>query len=164
MPTLRIKKESPLHRKLCSMIQSRVRLAQKDRTNQEDVWRRAEERTLAYVPESEVDAVRRNSRNNSGKQSYTTIMLPYSYALLMSAHTYWTSVFFGRSPIHQYSGRHGESEMQTQALEALIDYQVEWDGTWTLLHLALHARKYGKGSWKYWDVEDCVRTAGRDAG
>ena len=97
MPTLKIKKDSPLHRKLCAMIQSRVLLAQKDRTNQEEIWRKAEERTLAYVHESEVDNVRRNARNNSGKPAYTTVMLPYSYALLMSAHTYWTSVFFGRS-------------------------------------------------------------------
>lgn len=155
MPTLRIKKESPLHRKVCAMIQSRIRMAQKDRTDQETVWRRAEERTLAYVPEAEADNVRRNARENSGKQSYMTIMLPYSYALLMSAHTYWTSVFFGRSPIHQYSGRHGESEMQTQALEALIDYQVEVGRLLGPYYIWLYdAGKYGRGVLgEYWDVE-----------
>ena len=125
MPTLKIKKDTPLHRKLCAMIQSRILMAQKDQTDQHEVWRRAEERTLAYVPESEVDNIRRNKRDLQGKPAYTTIQLPYSYALLMSAHTYWTSVFFGRSPIHQYAGRHGESEMQVQAIEALIDYQIE---------------------------------------
>ena len=155
MPTLKIKKESPLHRKLCAMIQSRVLLAQKDRTNQEEIWRKAEERTLAYVHESEVDNVRRNARNNSGKPSYTTVMLPYSYALLMSAHTYWTSVFFGRSPIHQYSGRHGETEMQIQALEALIDYQVEVGRLLGPYYIWLYdAGKYGCGILgEYWEVE-----------
>src|SRR5262245_27390540 len=102
MATLRIKKDTPLHRKICAMLQSRILMAQKERTNQETIWRKAEERTLAYLPEQDVDAIRRGRRENQGKPTYTTIMLPYSYALLMSAHTYWTSVFFGRSPVHQY--------------------------------------------------------------
>lgn len=154
MPTLKLAKDSPLHRKLAAMIQSRIEMAKKDQTDQHDVWRKAEERTLAYVHESEVDRVRRNKRDN-GKPTYTTIQLPYSYALLMSAHTYWTSVFFGRSPIHQYSGRHGESEMQVQALEALIDYQVEVGHLLGPYYIWFYdAGKYGCGILgEYWDVE-----------
>lgn len=137
------------------MLQSRILMAQRDRTDQESIWRKAEERTLAYVPEQSVDAVRRNKRDSSGKPAYTTLMLPYSYALLMSAHTYWTSVFFGRSPIHQYSGRHGETEMQVQALEALIDYQVEVGRLLGPYYIWLYdAGKYGIGILgEYWDVE-----------
>jgi hypothetical protein len=155
MPTLKIKKESPLHRKLTAMIQSRILMAQRDRTEQETIWRKAEERTLAYLPEQDVDATRRGRRDNEGKPVYTTIMLPYSYALLMSAHTYWTSVFFGRSPIHQYSGRHGETENQVQALEALIDYQVEVGRLLGPYYIWLYdAGKYGVGIMgEYWDVE-----------
>lgn len=155
MPTLKIKPEMPLHKKLCAMIQSRIVMAQKDQTDQHEIWRRAEERTLAYIPESEVDSVRRNRRETEGKPSYTTIQLPYSYALLMSAHTYWTSVFFGRSPIHQYAGRHGESEMQVQAIEALIDYQVEVGRILGPYYIWFYdAGKYGCGILgEYWDVE-----------
>lgn len=155
MPTLKIAKDSPLHRKICSMLQSRILMAQRDRTEQEEIWRKAEERTLAYLPEQEADAVRRNRRDVEGKPTYTTIMLPYSYALLMSAHTYWTSVFFGRSPIHQYSGRHGETEMQVQALEALIDYQVEVGRLLGPYYIWFYdAGKYGVGILgEYWEVE-----------
>lgn len=154
MPTLRIAKGSQLHSKLLAMIGSRIRMAQKDRTEQYEVWRTAEERTLAYVKESEADATRR-TRRRDGKPSYTTIMLPYSYALLMSAHTYWTSVFFGRSPVHQYSGRHGESEMQVQAIEALIDYQAEVGRLLGPYYVWFYdAGKYGCGVLgEYWDRE-----------
>lgn len=154
MPTLRIPYESQLHNKLRAMIMSRVKLAQKARTDQEKIWREAEERTLAYVKESEVDATRRSRREN-GEPTYTTIQLPYSYALLMSAHTYWTSVFFGRTPIHQYAGRHGESEMQVQALEALIDYQVDVGQLLGPYYIWFYdAGKYGAGILgEYWDVE-----------
>lgn len=124
MPTLRIPKESPQHRRLKNMIMSRIKMAQRMRSDQEDKWRKAEEIVGAYVHESEADRVRKN-RIDNGEPSYVTIQLPYSYALLMSAHTYQTSVFFGRDPVHQYSGRHGETEMQIQALEALISYQTD---------------------------------------
>lgn len=154
MPTLKLPKDSPLHKKLCAMIDSRVKLAQKDMTTQHEIWRKAEERTLAYLPETETDGKRRGRRDR-GETTYTTIQLPYSYALLMSAHTYWTSVFFGRSPIHQYTGLHGEAEMQIQALEALIAYQVEVGRMLGPYYIWFYdAGKYGCGILgEYWDVE-----------
>lgn len=124
MPTLRVKYNTPQHNKIKNMIESRISMAKRMRTDQEDKWRKAEEIVGAYVHESEADAVRRN-RKEDGEPAYVTIQLPYSYALLMSAHTYQTSVFFGRDPVHQFSGRHGESEMQVQALEALVSYQTD---------------------------------------
>lgn len=155
MPTLKIEKDSRLHKKLVSMIGSRISMALKDRTEQEEKWKKAEETTIGYVHESEADAVRRNKRNNSGDQNYTTIQVPYSYALLMSAHTYQTSVFFGRSPVHQYSGRHGEAEMQVQALEALIGYQTDVGGHLAPYYIWLYdAGKYGEGIiGEYWEEE-----------
>lgn len=155
MPTLRFAYDDPAHKKLCAMISSRVRLAQKNQTERHEKWQMAEERTLAYMPESSADVTRRNARNNLGQPKYTTIMLPYSYALLMSAHTYWTSVFFGRSPIHQYAGRHGESEMQIQAMEALIAYQVEVGAMMGPYYVWMYdAGKYGVGILgEYWEKE-----------
>lgn len=154
MPTLRIAPQSDLHKKIVAMISSRIKMAKKDRTNQEHTWQQAEERTMAYMPEQEADAVRRNARDN-GEPRYTTLMLPYSYALLMSAHTYWTSVFFGRSPVHQYAGRHGESEMQVQAMEAMIAYQVEVGNMMGPYYVWLYdTGKYGVGILgEYWDKE-----------
>lgn len=119
-----IDKKSPLHAKLVKMLDSRLKLALKGQSTQQDAWTKAEDSVLAYLPESELDVNRRIRREDKGEPQYTTIQLPYTYALLMSAHTYITSVFFARNPIHQFSGRHGESEQQVQALEALISYQA----------------------------------------
>lgn len=124
MRTLKIPKDGPLHRKLKRRLEQRVRMGLRGRLSREEKWRDAENRTLAYLPESEADAKRR-ARRDQGGVAYTTIQIPYTYSLLMSAHTYWTSVFFARNPIHQFSGRHGEGEMQVQATEALISYQID---------------------------------------
>jgi hypothetical protein len=126
MPALSksIPKQSELHAKLCKMLDSRLKLALKGQQMKHNAWQRSEDTMLAYVPESDLDSARKQKRD-SGQPKYTTIKLPYTYALVLAAHTYLTSVFFGRSPVHQFSGRHGEGEQQIQALEALIGYQVE---------------------------------------
>jgi hypothetical protein len=123
--TKNIPKESPLHRKLVKMLDSRLKIAHRGQETKHEAWSKAENSVLAYIPESELDAKRRTSREDRGEPRYTTIQLPYTYALLMAAHTYLTSVFFGRNPVHQFSGRHGEGEQQIQMLEALVAYQVD---------------------------------------
>src|SRR5215831_18858385 len=125
MPTLNIDFNSPVHARLISRISQRMKLARAKQSDQQKRWMDAENKMVAYLPESAFDAKRRLQREQSGRPTYTTIQLPYTYALVMTAHTYWTSVFFGRNPVHQFAGRNGTGEMQVQAMEGLIQYQVD---------------------------------------
>jgi hypothetical protein len=151
--SLNIAPESPLHKKLVPMLQTRIALARRGQQLQHIKWQDAEETTLAYIKPQEADQIRTNRRDLSGVPSYTTIQVPYSYALLMSAHTYWTSVFFSRNPVHQFTGRHGEGEMQVQAMEALIGYQYEVGQFVVPYYIWLYdAGKYGLGILgSYWE-------------
>lgn len=152
--TRNIPKGSPLHQKIVSMLTSRIRFAERARAQAVSKWEQAEERTLAWLPESDIDAIRNASRRG-GSPRYTTIQVPYTYALLMAAHTYLTSVFFARSPVHQFAGRHGEGEQQVQAVEALIGYQVEVGKFLVPYYIWLYdALKYGVGIINtYWQDE-----------
>jgi len=151
--TIDLKKGTSLHDVLKRKIESRIKLAIEEQQTKHQKWREAEERTLAYLPETEADAGRRVKRLQGGIPTYTTIQIPYSYGVLMSAHTYWTSVFFARNPVHQFMGRHGEGEQQTQAIEALIGYQVEVGEMMGPYYLWLYdIGKYGLGIvGEYWD-------------
>ena len=151
--SINLNTDSELHKKLVRMIDARIKMALQEHSRKYQKWREAEERTLAWMPEQTYDNVRRNKRQALGIPSYTTIQIPYTYAVLMSAHTYWTSVFFARNPIHQFMGRHGEGEQQTQALEALIGYQVEVGEFLGPYYIWLYeAGKYGAGVvGHYWD-------------
>lgn len=157
MPSLtkNIPKKSELHKKILGMLEARLKLAQKAQITRHVAWQKAEDTVLAYVPESDLDAKRKSAREGNGEPKYTTIKLPYTYALMMAAHTYLTSVFFGRSPVHQFTGRHGEGEQQVQALEALISYQVEVGEMMGPYYLWLYdSLKYGVGVLEeYWDIE-----------
>lgn len=158
MPSLtkEIPPNSGLHKKLVGMLSSRLKLAHKAQLEKHGDWDKAEDTILAYVPESDLDAARRNKRESEGEPKYTTIKIPYTFALLMAYHTYLTSVFFARSPVHQFAGRHGETEDQVQALEALISYQTEVGEMLGPYYLWLYdAGKYGLGVVEeYWCEEE----------
>jgi len=144
--TREIPKGSPLHQKIIAMLTARIRFAERSRARQVEKWQKAEELALGFIQESDLDAQRRANREQTGTPRYTTIQVPYSYALMMAAHTYLTSVFFSRSPVHQFAARHGEGEQQVQAVEALIGYQVETGGMLVPYYLWFYdAIKYGIG-------------------
>lgn len=127
-------------------LEARIKYSDKKRSDQIRKWEMAEDSALAYMPETDDDNLRRADRENGGNPRYTTIQIPYSYATLMTAHTYLTSVFFARSPVHQFTGRHGETEQQVSALEAMISYQVESGGHLVPYYIWIYdSGKYGAG-------------------
>lgn len=145
-PTLKIDNKSDVAREILRRLEARVRASERLLSKKHKAWKEAEERVLAYLPEREIDKVKKTEREQSGVVEYTTIQIPYSYAVLMAAHTYLTSVFMGRNPIHQFTGRHGESQQQVQAMEALIDYQTIVGRNIPTLYTWLYdAGKYGAG-------------------
>lgn len=144
--SLDISVKSPLHTKILDQLNSRYEFSANRMAGLHKKWMRAEDLFVAWTPEKDVDAIRRMQREQGGKPQYTTIILPYTYAQLMSAHSYWTTVFLGRNPIFQFQGRHGEAEMQVQALEALIAYQIEIGQMLPCFYFWLmDAGKYGLG-------------------
>ncbi len=153
--TIDIKRGGKLHQLIIDEVRDRIQFSKRKFQGRHKKWIEGEERALAFLPEREVDAKRRLKREG-GMPQYTTIQIPYSYAILMTSHAYWTTVFMSRSPVLQYSGRHGESEMQIQALEALIDYQMLVGNMMVPLYLwLLDQGKYGLGViGEFWDEEE----------
>lgn len=120
-----LKPGTPLHRKISDALKARLRMSDQGMRDRHQTMATNEELFQAYIPEKDVDALRRVKRENSGVPAYRTVEIPYSYAVLMTAHTYYTSVFLSRSPILQLSGRHGEAENKRLAVEALLNYQTQ---------------------------------------
>src|SRR3990167_5764898 len=94
--TLDIKYGSPLHTRILAGVRDRVEASKRALARRHDKWIKDEEAALAYLPEKDIDAARRLKREVKGETQYTTIQIPYSYAVLMSMHTYWTTVFIDR--------------------------------------------------------------------
>ena len=152
--SMEIRYGTKLHDKIRDMVRSRVMLSRRKLATEYERWAAAEDLYTAYVPTTEEDSERSADRS-AGAPEYTTITVPYSLATLLTAHTYWASVFLSRTPIFQYTARHGEGQQQVQAIEALIDYQVHVGGMLVPLYgWLLDAGKYGIGIvGNYWTEE-----------
>lgn len=151
---------SKLHHLILQNFKSRQRLARDEqRKKREEAWRESEDTFTAYMPETEVDNHRKGKRKG-GETDYVTINIPYSYAMLLTAHTYYTSVFLARDPIFQLRGRHGESQTAEMALESLLDYQLQAGGGMPALFVWLmDIGKYSHGVLgHYWDKEEFTLT------
>ena len=155
---------SKLHNLIITNFKSRLELARDEqRKKREEAWKTSEDTFTAYMPADEVDSLRKSGRK-SGDTEYTTIAIPYSYAMLLTSHTYYTSVFLARDPIFQFKGRHGESQDAETALESLIDYQLNAGNNLVPLFIWLmDIGKYSHGVvGHYWDKEEFTFTQYKD--
>ncbi|HEX6824732.1 MAG TPA: hypothetical protein VF077_00335 [Nitrospiraceae bacterium] len=152
-----LKFDSEEHNKLRDAVRTRFQMSKRKMALRDTAWTEAENLFLSYVPETEEER-RRKSAQKHGDVTFAKIVIPYSYATLLTAHTYWASVFLARAPIMQYTGRHGESHQKVQAIEALIDYQMNVGRMMVPLYLwLLDAGKYGMGVLgHYWTEETSI--------
>lgn len=150
---------TPLHAKILNAFLSRKKLGQQALDLRTAKWSDNEDAVKAYVKESDNDVLRKDARKD-GMPQYTTVNIPYSYATMLTIHTYLTSVLLSRSPILQFAGRHGEAQQSEQCVEALIDYQVQTGGAIPPLYIwLLDALRYGHGIvGSYWDKEEIPMT------
>lgn len=144
------------HSRLSEAIMARLKMSSDKMSERYDSFAESEKQFAAYVPAGDVDKARKAKKSSDPTtQDYVTIEMPYSYAVAMTVHTYVTGVFLGRSPIYQFQGRHGETEDQIMALEALMDYQcVAGDHVSTLFTTLFDPLQYGFSvTGQYWATE-----------
>jgi len=145
--------DSAKHRMIRYALEERLQLSRTRMALRYGDFIKNEEQFQAYLPETEGDA-RRRKLTEQGRPQYTTLVVPYSYAVAMTAHTYWTSVFLSRTPVFQFNDRHGNGN--TQAVEAFIDYQVNVGQMLVPLYIwLLDPARYGFGVLGcYWEEEE----------
>jgi hypothetical protein len=144
----------PQHAKIVDAVVARKKYWEQEYTDKLERLAKDDDIYTCYIKETAEDSKRKQNKED-GEPEYTTVVVPYSYAALLSAHTYWSSVFLSRSPIHQFTGRHGESESRVQAVEAVIDYQTLVGDLLSRYYVWMHdAPRYGYGVLcTYWSEE-----------
>lgn len=144
-----------LHAKILREVIDRKRYSESKMSDHYRRWEKADSDMKGYLPTTPDDAYRNNKRETAGKLDYVTLDVPYNFAVIASMHTYITSVFLSRSPVYQFSGRHGEGQNSVIALESVIDYQTKvGEHTPYLYSWIWDACKYGVGIiGEYWEEE-----------
>lgn len=148
-----------MHERVLCAVRQRYMMSRDKMSDRHSKWQEMEDQFQMYTKPTKNDKKREDLRTQ-GVPQYTTIVIPYSLAMLLTAHTYWSSVFLGRTPIFQYQGRHGETAQNEQAVEAVMDYQIGVGQNMIPLYIWLmDAGKYGLGViGSYWDEEVCRYT------
>jgi hypothetical protein len=136
---------SEKHKKVLEAVMQRVKMSRDKFSSVFSRYALDEEAYRAYVKPTDNDKVREQIRKD-GKPQFTTIYVPYTLSILWAMHTYWSSVFLGRSPIWQIGARHAEPHRNVLALEAMLDYQV-YSGKHMVPYYIwlMDAGKYGRG-------------------
>lgn len=144
-----------LHKKILREVDERKKYSERKMGDHYRRWEKADSDMKGYLPTTEADTYRKAQRETAGKLDYVTLDVPYNFAVIASMHTYITSVFLSRSPIYQFSGRHGESQDSVIALEAVMDYQTKVGEQIPYLYSWVwDACKYGVGIiGEYWEEE-----------
>ena len=141
----RLRYGTELHKFVLDAVVRRKRFSQEKMRERHTAWRKNDEAFLAYMPEKDADAKRRTKRDQ-GEPQFTTIYVPYDYAVLMSAHTYWTSVFLSRSPVFQFGAYSERGQSASVAVESVLDYQLNRGRMLPPLYIwLLDVGKYGLG-------------------
>jgi hypothetical protein len=120
----RLRFGSKMHTRVMSALDERRKIAYENVEETYERWKDNEERYLAYMPESESDSVKRMMRDSGQGPQTTTLIIPMSYALLMTWHTYMTTVMLGRHPVHQWEGRTEFGQKGKMSVETLMEYQT----------------------------------------
>ncbi len=143
------------HSRILNYLIERKRFSSGKMQDSHDRWKAIDDSMRGYLKTSDVDAIRKAKKLGTGKLDYVSLEVPYAFAIVSSMHTYVTSVFLGRSPVYQFSARHGEPQNSVMAVEASMDYQLSAGG-----HLPYHYNwmwdgcKYGFAvQGEYWDEE-----------
>lgn len=154
----RLRYGTQLHQFVLDACLRRKRFSEEKMRERYNKWRQDDDAMLSYMPEKDTDARRRQLRENGGEPQFTTIYIPYDYAVLMAAHTYWTSVFLSRNPILQYQGQSDSSQSAELAVESLVNYQMVTGRNIPQLYVwLLDVGKYGVAVLgEHWDDEKII--------
>ncbi len=106
---------------ILKQAQAWVKASDEKLTERARAWEDAEKANQSYLPKADAE---RRGRADREEVAFTKVVIPYSYAMLMAAHTYLCSVFLGRDPIFQYDGKNGQGQDQVLKVEAMVKHNV----------------------------------------
>lgn len=154
------KKHDVLVKALCSRADASKK--QMDKFSKQ--WSQADDSMRAYIHEKELDRKKKHAKEYGGEVDYVTLEVPYTFATVMTAHTYYSSVILSRNPLWQYTARHGAGQDSILAVEAVMDYQ-QMAGAHKppLYHWLYDLAKYSFAvGGEYWEEEERVVSSLKD--
>ena len=123
MVNLELRYGKEKHTSIRDALRGRRKVARDKLRDKYSRWEEDEKRHEAYMPARDADTIR-NAARQAGMPQYTTIEIPFSYAMHLTTHMYWSGIFLSRNPIYELAETHGAGQNSAQAMEAMLTYQM----------------------------------------
>ena len=121
--------KSAIHRRIIDQVMTRARLSHSVISNRFDSWRSIDKLLVTYVRPGEEDLEVKAADPNKP----TTIVFPYSYAVLETLLTYLSASFFN-DPIFRYTGSSPEDTVGAILLEMVVQKHCQKNKVALSLH------------------------------
>lgn len=115
-----LRKGTKMHDKVRDRVRDRYQMSYREMVKRWPEWRKIIKDRYSFLDSQDL-----KRKNRSRSDNDLEVKIPFTWAMQQTAVMYLTSVFLGRNPVFQYTGRHGEGQDKVQGMEALIDYQLQ---------------------------------------
>lgn len=148
-----------LHSKLLQALLDRITLSEKGMADHHLRWQNNEKYYMMYKKKTSKDAMAAAKEAN-GETDYKSVVVPASYANLLTAHTYMVNVFLNRPAIFDVEGIDGSGAEKELAMASLLQYQVRVGEMEVPMFIwLLDFLRYGVGCvGNYWEEEQIPLT------
>ena len=153
--------KSDLHKRIVNTVMDKARASNSVISNRFSPWRDIDKLLTTYVAPSEDD---KNVKANDPNKP-TTIVFPYSYAVLETMLTYLSSAFF-QDPVFRYSGSSPEDTLGAMMMELVVQKHCQRNKVPLALHTMFRDMlAYGIGPVAPgWEVRTGMRQVQRKQG
>ncbi len=150
-------KSGSTHEQILKAVVQRIALAETNISTHFDRWREAEKYYMLYKKKTKKGGVAQRKDDMDGEYDYRSTVMPYSYAMLLTAHAYMVNVFLNRDPVLQSVGLNGEGADKELVMDSMLEYQMQQgEINVPFLIWLLDVLRYGVGIMgNYW-AEDII--------
>lgn len=165
-PIDRLKPGSELHNRVKQYLLDRIRFSERKMSAFYSRWRWNESRIQAYIQLPDYEQRLKEMNEAHAPPAVTSIVVPYSFATLMTISTYHLHTFAGRRPMFQVGANKKETVGGARNIETVLQYNADHTrmvaALWQFL---LDAQTYGVGVLRNtWINQKAIRTVWKTEG
>jgi hypothetical protein len=163
-PIDRLRPNSTTHMRVLDYLNGRLNYSERKMSAFYSRWSMNEARVQAFISLPDHEQALKNMNDMHEPPKVVSIIVPYSYATIMTISTYHLQTFAGRKPIFQVSTNKREAVGGAKNMEILLQYNADhnrfiaklWQFLWDI-------QCYGPGILRTtWKNEKAMRTVWRD--
>lgn len=125
LPIDRLRPGSELHGKVLEYLRQRIRYSERKMSNFYARWRVNEQKVQCYIDLPDYEQILKNQNAEGKPAQAVSIVIPYTFAAVLTIATYHLHTFTGRKPMFQVASNKAETAKSAQNMELVLQYMAD---------------------------------------